>query len=205
MQRQILARSLEKLLREEPITEITVKEITGNCGLSTRTFYNYFSDKFDLMCFYYYTRNESCWFENDHPRSLTAYCNKWLSGGSPDNKVMRNMYAYVGQNDIREFAVCKTFNDLYRYFLWASKPDVIDDPAGFNVIVYLAYSFTGTMECATKAGKVYSPDLALRGINEKYRKILLADPNPASSVIPVKGFHVSEIEWPPKFYDLHPA
>ncbi len=204
MQKQILARSLEKLLMEKPITDITVREIAGNCGLSTRTFYNYFADKFDLMCFYYYTLNEACWYKQGKPRSLASFYRKWITEGAPERRIALNMYAYVGQNDIREFVISKTFSDFYRLFLWAGHPELLKDPTTFDVIVLLVYGFTGTMECSIKSNKALTIDMELRSIPEKQRSVLLTEPNPAVSAVPIQGFHLSEVEWPPKLYDLHP-
>lgn len=47
--KRILADSLEGLLRERPLGEITVQDITAASGLSRSTFYKHFEDKYDLV------------------------------------------------------------------------------------------------------------------------------------------------------------
>ncbi|MBR1758008.1 MAG: TetR family transcriptional regulator [Lachnospiraceae bacterium] len=46
---QILASSLIELCETKPVDKITIKEIAENCGLSSQTFYNHFTDKYDLI------------------------------------------------------------------------------------------------------------------------------------------------------------
>lgn len=63
----IFGNALLELLAGTAINYISVRQITEICGLSSRSFYNYFADKFDLMNYVYYCANESCWFENGKP------------------------------------------------------------------------------------------------------------------------------------------
>jgi AcrR family transcriptional regulator len=47
--RQLLADSIVELMQKKKLDDITVADIVNNCGLSRRTFYNNFSDKFALI------------------------------------------------------------------------------------------------------------------------------------------------------------
>ena len=51
--KELLAKSLQELSAKKNITKITIKEITQNCCLSSQTFYNYFSDKYELVAWIY--------------------------------------------------------------------------------------------------------------------------------------------------------
>ena len=44
----ILGQSLHELMGSKPLGKITVKEIAGNCGMTTMTFYRHFHDKYEL-------------------------------------------------------------------------------------------------------------------------------------------------------------
>ena len=44
----ILGQSLHELMESKPIGKITVKDIAGNCGMTTMTFYRHFHDKYEL-------------------------------------------------------------------------------------------------------------------------------------------------------------
>ena len=49
--KQIFAETFLELSRESPIDKITVKKIVEESGLSLKTFYNHFSDKYSLMLY----------------------------------------------------------------------------------------------------------------------------------------------------------
>ena len=51
--KEILAESFQELAEKKPVDKITVKDITGNCGYSTATFYRHFRDKYDLIAWYH--------------------------------------------------------------------------------------------------------------------------------------------------------
>lgn len=51
--KEILAESFRELAETKPIDKITVKEIAGNCGYSSATFYRQFQDKYDLIAWAY--------------------------------------------------------------------------------------------------------------------------------------------------------
>lgn len=55
--KDILAESILELSHSIPINKITVSMIVENCGLSSRTFYNHFQDK-DELVFWIYRRQE---------------------------------------------------------------------------------------------------------------------------------------------------
>ncbi|MCR5663065.1 MAG: TetR/AcrR family transcriptional regulator [bacterium] len=47
--KEILADSLKELAKTKNVEKLTIKEITGNCGYSSATFYRQFKDKYDLI------------------------------------------------------------------------------------------------------------------------------------------------------------
>ena len=51
--KQILAEALLSLAGHTPLDRITVKQIVAESGLSLQTFYNHFSDKYDLIFWIY--------------------------------------------------------------------------------------------------------------------------------------------------------
>jgi len=56
--RQYFEESLLELVEFKPFERITVREIAENCGMTTRTFYNYFQDKYGLILWTYSSRFE---------------------------------------------------------------------------------------------------------------------------------------------------
>ncbi len=51
--RKQLYQAIEKLVREKPLDKISVQEILNEAEVSRRTFYTYFSDKYDLANSFY--------------------------------------------------------------------------------------------------------------------------------------------------------
>ena len=51
--KQILVDSVLDLLSKKPIQKISVQEIAAHCHVSTRSFYNYFLDKQDIVNWIY--------------------------------------------------------------------------------------------------------------------------------------------------------
>ncbi|MBQ7704706.1 MAG: TetR family transcriptional regulator [Selenomonadaceae bacterium] len=47
--KEVIAESLKELSASKPIGKITIKDIVQNCGLTSKTFYNHFQDKYNLI------------------------------------------------------------------------------------------------------------------------------------------------------------
>ena len=50
-----LARALKEILKEKPLSKISIKNITSYCDISRNTFYYHFSDKYELVNWIFYT------------------------------------------------------------------------------------------------------------------------------------------------------
>ena len=57
--KELLAESLKELSAAKPIDKITIREIVQNCGFTSKTFYNHFQDKYDLIAWIYSTAAEN--------------------------------------------------------------------------------------------------------------------------------------------------
>lgn len=53
--KQALAASIKELMEREPLSKISVGDITSNCGVNRQTFYYHFKDKYELVNWIYYT------------------------------------------------------------------------------------------------------------------------------------------------------
>ena len=51
--RNAIVNSFKLIAAKKEIKDITIQEITANCGLKRQTFYNYFQDKYDLIKWMY--------------------------------------------------------------------------------------------------------------------------------------------------------
>ena len=78
--KDILADSLRELAAKKPISKITVTSIAENCGLTTPTFYNHFTDKYNLIAWIYRTDLERIVRRTaERGRGWRILCEEWLS------------------------------------------------------------------------------------------------------------------------------
>ncbi len=110
--KQLLELSAMELFSETTIDKITVKDIAQNCNLSTRTFYNYFKDKYEIINSCYISLLEKYYYE--HKADLTFHL--WLLYTAEvicDHcSFFTNIFKYTGQNNAR-ISVVIPLRELY--------------------------------------------------------------------------------------------
>ena len=76
--RDIIADTALEKLNTKLVEELTVAEIIRDIGISNRTFYNHFRDKFDV-CNYIYDRilDRECWLTDGRRSSLSEFFEKF--------------------------------------------------------------------------------------------------------------------------------
>lgn len=98
-----LEHALKELMKVHPINKITVKMITDHCGVTRHTFYNHFSDIYELL---------GGLFEHEVIEDLERYCNVsyWKQGihlvlqYTLDNKVVcLNTFRSLGREHLERF------------------------------------------------------------------------------------------------------
>lgn len=102
-----LADSFKKIASNKKISDISISEITENCGLKRQTFYNYFKDKYDIIKWIY--KNEVILkIEND---------NDW------DEKYEEVFKYFIkNKNMVLNIYNCEAQNYLIHFILKQSKP-----------------------------------------------------------------------------------
>lgn len=96
-----LTQSAIELFSRDKIEKITVKEICNNCNLSTRTFYKYYKDKYDLINNCFENEIESYFDDPNTPKCLYTFLA--FSANIICDRVpfFSNVFYYTGQNNIR--------------------------------------------------------------------------------------------------------
>lgn len=107
--RKILAESLKKLIRRKSFSNITVREITEDCGLNRNTFYYHFEDINDLLK---WTLEQEAidvvkYFDlmSDYEEAVRFVMNYI----EENEKLLNNICNSLGQGELKRFF----FNDLY--------------------------------------------------------------------------------------------
>lgn len=98
--KELLAESLKELSAQKSIDKITVKEIAQNCGFTSKTFYNHFQDKYDLIAWIYSTAVEKIMNKIDGENymwkdSLTDGFNYFLE----NKEFLKNLFAHTSGQD----------------------------------------------------------------------------------------------------------
>lgn len=107
-----LKESAIELLSKGRVDNISVKDIAENCGVSTRTFYNYFKDKNDLFLSIYTEDLED--FYQAHKETLTFRPFLYHTGEVlwEYRDFFQNFQAYTGQNNFRD----SVYDPLMSYY-----------------------------------------------------------------------------------------
>ena len=121
------ALALRELLESNSFESISVGDIVGLSGLSSRTFYNHFRDKNELLAYLYRITVEPLWYTDGKRNSLETFftCCKdnFLYNGTL--KGFGNALSYYGQNDLRSEIENKGVEDLVRLLNWNRFPGAI--------------------------------------------------------------------------------
>lgn len=110
--KEYLAESAIELLSHGDVDSVTVSDIANNCGVSTRTFYNYFRDKHDLFL-YIYTRELEQYFQANKEGLGFHQFMLWTGAILWEYKdFFDNFQRYTGQNNFRD----SVFQPLCDYY-----------------------------------------------------------------------------------------
>ena len=98
--KELFAESLKELSTAKSIDKITIKEIAQNCGFTSKTFYNHFQDKYDLIAWIYSTQAEKIFNKLDGENytwnnALADVLNYFLE----NKKFLRNLVLNTGGQD----------------------------------------------------------------------------------------------------------
>lgn len=110
--KEIFAKSLKKLMREESFAKISVKDITEECGLSRNSFYYHFKDKYELINWIFYEDMISNVNSFDDPLKLADSFISVCKCIYQNRDFYLTCFQYVGQNSLFE-----TIHTMY-YELW---------------------------------------------------------------------------------------
>lgn len=103
MVQKVLRRTLRDIMREKSFQMITVEDICNEAGISRRSFYRYFQDKYELLSHLYYEEYFSKlemhkgWGVWDYHPELCRQCYE-------DRNFFRNAFKVEGQNSLRSYA-----------------------------------------------------------------------------------------------------
>ncbi len=118
-----LARALQSLVHEHPLSKISVKDITQACNISRNTFYYHFSDKYELISWIF----QKDMLENvnsfDDPTKLFESFSNVCKCLYQKRKFYLACFQYVGQNSLFEY-ILNYYCELFKVNLTMQYADV---------------------------------------------------------------------------------
>lgn len=137
--RLAIAAAMKQLLRSNPIENITIDSILEIAGVSRRSFYRYFKDKYELLEWIY--NYDFCRFVEVRPeKSIWEYYPDILRSLRADPEFYSSAFVYSGQNSFRSFCFEKLFPLIMTDF-GDIFPD--EDTARFVIRRYVYMFFDG--------------------------------------------------------------
>ena len=100
--KHILAQSLKELMTHQPFARISVGDICSHCGMSRKSFYYHFQDKYDLMNWIFFTEFIGNIYEKeqlDGWQLLQDICSYFYR----EQVFYRNALSVNGQNSFQEY------------------------------------------------------------------------------------------------------
>lgn len=125
--KEALASALKDLLKEQPLSKISVKSITNYCNISRNTFYYHFKDKYELINWIFYTDMLHNVNSFDDPSKLLDSFVSVCKCLYTNRKFYLACFQYVGQNSLYE--------SLFQFYfeLWKINIDVRYTNSGFKL------------------------------------------------------------------------
>lgn len=110
--KEALANAFIALLQEEPLSKISIKDITDYCNISRNTFYYHFKDKYELINWIFYSTMSDNVDSFTDPSKLNESFVEVCKLLYANRKFYLACFQYTGQNSLYEYMF-----DFY-YRLW---------------------------------------------------------------------------------------
>lgn len=120
-----LEESAIQLLSKKAVDKVSVSDICKNCNVSTRTYYNYFKDKYDIINRCYFSRFEKYIAQRANELTFEELMLYLAEEVCKNPQFFRNVFGYTGQNNIRTGAS----DSLCELLLYAIKVQSHKEPS----------------------------------------------------------------------------
>lgn len=101
--KEALASALVALLQEEPLSKISIKDITDSCDISRNTFYYHFRDKYELINWIFYTEMSEKINSFTDPSKICDTFVEVCKILYSNRKFYLACFQYTGQNSLFDF------------------------------------------------------------------------------------------------------
>lgn len=124
--------AMEELLRHKNLDDITVSEIVAAAGVSRKTFYRHYPDKYGLAAAYFETFFEESLGSVFHGESFDSALLRYLEICEEKSAVFKNAYSSMDVNGLRSIDINYT-RRTYQQYLLAKGADLSDFTMQFAI------------------------------------------------------------------------
>lgn len=163
--KRALSASLKKLLLEKPLKDITVGDITDDCGVNRQTFYYHFADLADLI-------EWTCLEDADTVLKGKKDYDTWQEGFLEvfnlmlrDKAFINNIYHSVSLETLENYLYKLTFPLLRDVVEEISKPMSVREEDKKFIADFYKYAFVGVVLNWIKGGMREDPKLIVERIS----------------------------------------
>ena len=163
--KKALENSLKKLLKQKPLSKITIQELTDDCKLNRMTFYYHFKDIYDLV--------EWCCIEDakkylEQKNSYAIWKDSFLrifKGLKEDKSFITNVYFSIGKEFIENYLYSITYKLLIDIVEERSRGITIAQRDKEFIADFYKYAFVGTVLDWIKNDMQESPERIIENID----------------------------------------
>lgn len=137
---ELIEKSTIDLLQTKTIDEITVTQIAKNCGITTRTFYNHFRDKNEVV---------STIYTNEMRKHMDCSIPEWYGYMTDFFTSMMPFFehslCYAGQNSLSEAIIALEWEKLIPHIKSEVRNDEAELKKTIIAIEYMLYGNSGSL------------------------------------------------------------
>ena len=137
---ELIEKSTIDLLQTKTIDEITVTQIAKNCGITTRTFYNHFRDKNEVVSTIY--TNEMRKHMDCSIPEWYGYMTDFFTSMTP---FFEHSLCYAGQNSLSEAIIALEWEKLIPHIKSEVRNDEAELKKTIIAIEYMLYGNLGSL------------------------------------------------------------
>ncbi len=160
--KKAMSASLRKMLRQKPLSKITVTDIAQDCGVSRMTFYYHFKDLYDLIE----------WTLNDNAAQVLEMCKNDHSGEQTVLAILRmlqenkqeliNLLRSTRQEDVEHY-LNKMIHSVLERYLAEQAPDLEAAPEDRAFVLdFYTYASTGILLAWMQKGMTTDPQVLVK-------------------------------------------
>ncbi|NUU97465.1 TetR/AcrR family transcriptional regulator C-terminal domain-containing protein [Marinitoga sp. 1138] len=169
--KRALAASLKKLMKEKPLSKITVNDIVKDCGVNRRTLYYYFHDIYELLEWMFITEVGEAIGENKTYETWQKGYLSILNYLRENKKIVLNAYNSIDRNRLEDHLYDYVAKLIYDVVEELSKDINVPENLKKDIVKFYEIALTGIIIDWIKNKMEEDPQI----LTDKVSKIIEGD------------------------------